>query len=491
MANFKITKTTTVKKLKEQFFNEFGGVLRVYQGRSEAPEDATLVSLGGKVGELECRANRTVGKFIEAFQSELGLKVKVYTKDNWVSVLDGITLATVREIPKNARKAQMEQFLAYQREEKEEVTTEAKAEEVEGQIAVPNKYKGIPLVDLTFSKLNMTDEEIEENSDELDVPGAIIAYAYDEDDDFESAAWVSSSIYSDLVDGFVEWSNQYRGERRIECFISKQKDYYGFAEDLADDTCTIDDNLSIALGNYVGDYRGDYYLDTPLLIRAKWDDHTDIFTIRKDGYFDEMCSLDEEFPELIRLTLAGENVREFPAIPLYKGVFVLVDVEDELLSASAEKLAKKINKDVSNAKYAGALFFRGTLKNEKKLHICINGKTAENAFQTLQDSVKSTDSELKWCENVKVLIDYKGYNPDGSYINDDEAFEMVCRLKMREENFESQPEWHGSACIFYSGVQRRSRLYPEMLQYNDKGEWVETDVTIAEAEQKYELNVEE
>ena len=124
MANFKITATTTVAELKEQFHNEFGGILRVYQGRSEAPEDATLVSLGGKVGELECRASRTVGKFIEAFQSELGLKVKVYTKDNWVSVLDGITLATVREIPKNARKAQMKQYLAYQRDEEEDTADE-------------------------------------------------------------------------------------------------------------------------------------------------------------------------------------------------------------------------------------------------------------------------------------------------------------------------------------------------------------------------------
>ena len=124
MANFKITATTTVAELKEQFHNEFGGILRIYQGRSEAPEDATLVSLGGKVGELECRASRTVGKFIEAFQSELGLKVKVYTKDNWVSVLDGITLATVRESPKNARKAQMKQYLAYQRDENEDISGE-------------------------------------------------------------------------------------------------------------------------------------------------------------------------------------------------------------------------------------------------------------------------------------------------------------------------------------------------------------------------------
>ena len=158
MANFKITATTTVAELKEQFHNEFGGILRVYQGRSEAPEDATLVSLGGKVGELECRASRTVGKFIEAFQSELGLKVKVYTKDNWVSVLDGITLATVREIPKNARKAQMKQYLAYQRDEEEEVTEEAKPDEVE----IPEEYKGVPIFEISMTEINVNDEELED-----------------------------------------------------------------------------------------------------------------------------------------------------------------------------------------------------------------------------------------------------------------------------------------------------------------------------------------
>lgn len=130
MAKFKITKSTTVAELKQQFGSEVGGVLRVYEGRSEAPEDAALVSLGAKEGELECRASRTVGKFEEAFKDELGLKVKVYTKDNWVAVLDGITLATVREIPKGTTKAKMEQFLAYQRDEKEVDAEPAVYEEV-------------------------------------------------------------------------------------------------------------------------------------------------------------------------------------------------------------------------------------------------------------------------------------------------------------------------------------------------------------------------
>ena len=122
MAKFKITPTTTVAELKEQFRNEVGCVLRVYQGRSEASDEATLVSLGAKEGELECRTSRTVGKFEEAFQNDLNLKVKVYTKDNWVKVLDSITLAVAGQLPNGMTKAKMEEYLSYKRDEKEEDT---------------------------------------------------------------------------------------------------------------------------------------------------------------------------------------------------------------------------------------------------------------------------------------------------------------------------------------------------------------------------------
>jgi len=127
MAKFKITPTTTVAELKEQFRNEVGCVLRVYQGRSEASDEATLVSLGAKEGELECRTSRTVGKFEEAFQNELNLKVKVYTKDNWVKVLDGITLAVAGQLPNGMTKAKMEEYLSYKRDEKEDTSDTVKS----------------------------------------------------------------------------------------------------------------------------------------------------------------------------------------------------------------------------------------------------------------------------------------------------------------------------------------------------------------------------
>lgn len=135
MAKFTITKTTTAADLKEQYANEVGGVLRVYDGRSEAPADATLVSLGAKEGVLECRTSRTVGKFEKAFQDELNLKVKVYTKyANGIKVLDGITLAVAAKLPGQMTKADMEAYLSYQRDEVataeagEEVVAEAEPE---------------------------------------------------------------------------------------------------------------------------------------------------------------------------------------------------------------------------------------------------------------------------------------------------------------------------------------------------------------------------
>lgn len=128
MAIFKLTKTTTVATLKEEFFTAFGAKLRIYSGRSQADESATLGELGlTNEGDFECRASLTVGSFIERMQSDYGLKVKVYTCDDWVAVLDGLTLESAGKVKKNAVKADMESMIAYQRtdEEVEPVVVEA------------------------------------------------------------------------------------------------------------------------------------------------------------------------------------------------------------------------------------------------------------------------------------------------------------------------------------------------------------------------------
>ena len=112
MAKFNITQTTTVAELKSQFSQEIAGVLRIYEGRSEASEASTLVSLGSTPKKWECRTIRTVGSFEKAFQDEINLKVKVYTRDNWVKVLDDITLETASKLPNGMTKAKMEAYVS-------------------------------------------------------------------------------------------------------------------------------------------------------------------------------------------------------------------------------------------------------------------------------------------------------------------------------------------------------------------------------------------
>lgn len=305
MAKFKITKSTTVAELKEQFRSEVGGVLRVYEGRSEAPEDTTLVSLGAKEGDLECRTSRTVGKFIEAFQSELGLKVKVYTKDNWVSVLDGITLATVREIPKNARKAQMEQYLAYQRDEKEEDTEEAKAEEVE----IPEEIKGIPLFDIHMKKVEwpfMTEEEIDEHSDELGDCGIVHINGGEADDmDGDVVKYICAGDTDDGMYRAVEFIDDNKDDYEnpsFEAWIAHTDDIkiYGLDEPV----WKFADEMGKAMSEFVGAdfFRFKWRLVGPALFRVKYDDdEPNVFSINENGCFDTGYD-SKQFDKLVELS---------------------------------------------------------------------------------------------------------------------------------------------------------------------------------------------
>ena len=107
-----LQKGTVVADLKATFNACFGAKLRVYSGRSQAEDSATLGELGlTKEGEFECRPSLTVGSFIERMLSEYGLKVKIYTPDEWVAVLDGLTLESAGKVKKNAAKADMESMI--------------------------------------------------------------------------------------------------------------------------------------------------------------------------------------------------------------------------------------------------------------------------------------------------------------------------------------------------------------------------------------------
>lgn len=81
---FILKKGTKVIDLKKQFNERFGSVLRVYAGRSQVDENSTLGESGlTNEGVFECGGNLQVGTFIIRMAEEYGLKVKVYTVDEW------------------------------------------------------------------------------------------------------------------------------------------------------------------------------------------------------------------------------------------------------------------------------------------------------------------------------------------------------------------------------------------------------------------------
>lgn len=116
MIQFEIKENTTVNELKKQFVKEIGGgILRVYNGRSEASDDTILVSIGAKQGSLECRTSKTVGKFIQEVYKTFNIKIKIATNDNWVLVLNEITLSKVKDIPNNTTTEKMKKMISYKR----------------------------------------------------------------------------------------------------------------------------------------------------------------------------------------------------------------------------------------------------------------------------------------------------------------------------------------------------------------------------------------
>ena len=126
MATLHLTKDTTVEALRNEFFDNFGAQLRMYNGNKKAEMSDTLGSLGlTQEGEFECRSSLTAGSLIERMAAEFGLKVKVYTCDEWVAVLDGLTLESAGKVKKNAVKADMESMIAYQRTDNETETSGA------------------------------------------------------------------------------------------------------------------------------------------------------------------------------------------------------------------------------------------------------------------------------------------------------------------------------------------------------------------------------
>jgi len=112
MATLHLTASTTVADLRKEFNEAFGSQVKVYIGNKGADMSNKLSEAGlSKSGDFECRSSLTVATFIERMKEDFGLKVKVYTCDEWVAVLDSLTLEQSGQVKKAATKTDMEKMV--------------------------------------------------------------------------------------------------------------------------------------------------------------------------------------------------------------------------------------------------------------------------------------------------------------------------------------------------------------------------------------------
>ncbi len=306
MATLKITKKTTVANLKKQFSDEVGAfVLRVYDhvfGVDEAADDDALVSLGAEVGEVSFSTSRTVGEFERTLQQKLYVKVKVYTKDNKVKVLENITLAVAKTLPNDMTKEKMEEYMLGKCSEKD---NEVPADEATDEVEIPEEYKDITsFVDIynleKYPWSDTSEAELDEQSDELEEYGVVVAYAFDEDDDFESSAWVGS-VCDIFVDRLPDWADKWRarwhGEIRFDVYFSTDVKLYGGITNLDEDEWEQSYAILHGLLEFVsGSSDIDWDLGEHCMFRINWaeDNKYEIFEILADGSFDGPIDNDEK-----------------------------------------------------------------------------------------------------------------------------------------------------------------------------------------------------
>lgn len=129
----RINNNTTVKEIKDAFAKEFNLTLKVYDKNRIADDNVILETIkdtSKECGIVEVNEKWTIKTFADFMMEKFGLKVKVFTCDAWVAVLDGITIEDAGKIKKGAVIADMTHLLkneeTYKKEEKEMLATKRK-----------------------------------------------------------------------------------------------------------------------------------------------------------------------------------------------------------------------------------------------------------------------------------------------------------------------------------------------------------------------------
>jgi len=89
-----------VKRLKDEFFQEFGVNIRVYKGSRFADDNVSLASIRAdnapKADDFEIHGNTNVGNVEKAFLEKLGIKVQVENAEGELAD-NSVSLSSLRK----------------------------------------------------------------------------------------------------------------------------------------------------------------------------------------------------------------------------------------------------------------------------------------------------------------------------------------------------------------------------------------------------------
>ena len=236
MQEFKLDGRMTVASMKDLFKTLTGGTLRVKDGNKKADESATLASIrkesDNKSGAFALNPEMTIGDFKAKMLSDYGLKVEVGTPDDWVSVPDGITLGQLRELPKNAVKAQLEALVTNvststspKLEEENKETNNKMTTDSKDTLPFSGEYEdGLPVVNVNFNFIEDGTEEAEEakggivimktshSSSDIDEGDGVIVHLKILDDNESFQNWYEGGDDLDEVWNIIDNCNMLTGD---------------------------------------------------------------------------------------------------------------------------------------------------------------------------------------------------------------------------------------------------------------------------------------
>ena len=147
---------------------------------------------------------------------DFGIKVQVASPDDWVLALDGITLANLKNIKKNATKADMEELVAYKRgKHSKAVAAEREEEErTEEETLDTLCEKADEIKELVVSEFSKRLEELSTIAEEKGITtfgftGGYIEYPYEDEFDSEEEYEEANETYETFFDSKMNfiWVN--------------------------------------------------------------------------------------------------------------------------------------------------------------------------------------------------------------------------------------------------------------------------------------------